>query len=48
LCRNWRVVLRHVGLLVQAGVLDLAAVDSCKPGVVLRGEEGGASDGGKT
>jgi hypothetical protein len=40
LCRNWRVVLRHVGLLVQAGVLDLAAVDSCKPGIVLWGEEG--------
>jgi hypothetical protein len=40
LCQNWRVVLKHVGLLVQAGVLDLAAVDSCKPGVVLWGEEG--------
>jgi hypothetical protein len=26
---------------VESGVLDLAAVDSCKPGIVLWGEEGG-------
>jgi hypothetical protein len=28
-------------LFVESKILDLAAVDSCKPGVVLRGEEGG-------
>ncbi len=39
LCPNWRIVLKHVGHLVHSGILDLAAVDSCKPGVVLWGEE---------
>ncbi len=37
LCQNWRIVLKHVGALVRAGSLDLAAVDSCKPGIVLWG-----------
>ncbi len=32
--------MRSVGHLVSAGLLDLAAVDSCKPGIVLWGEEG--------
>ncbi len=41
LCPNWRVVLKHVRPLVESGALDLAAVDSCKPGIVLWGEEGG-------
>jgi len=41
LCPNWRVVLKHIRPLVESGVLDLAAVDSCKPGIVLWGEEGG-------
>jgi hypothetical protein len=41
LCPNWRVVLKHVRPLVDSGILDLAAVDSCKPGIVLWGEEGG-------
>jgi len=40
LCPNWRIVLKHVGPLVESGALDLAAVDSCKPGIVLWGEEG--------
>jgi hypothetical protein len=40
LCPNWRVVLKHVRPLVESGALDLAAVDSCKPGIVLWGEEG--------
>ena len=39
LCQNWRVVLKHVGFLVESGALDLAAIDSCKPGIVLWGEE---------
>jgi hypothetical protein len=39
LCQNWRVVLKHVRLFVESKVLDLAAVDSCKPGIVLWGEE---------
>jgi hypothetical protein len=39
LCPNWRIVLKHVGILVRAGALDLAAIDSCKPGIVLWGEE---------
>ncbi len=41
MCPNWRVVLKHVRPLVESGALDLAAVDSCKPGIVLWGEEGG-------
>jgi hypothetical protein len=40
LCQNWRAVLRHVGGLARAGALDLASIDSCKPGIVLWGEEG--------
>ncbi len=39
LCPNWRTVLRNVGHLVLAGLLDIAAVDSCKPGLVLWGDE---------
>jgi hypothetical protein len=39
LCQNWRVVLKHVRFLVESRVLDLAAIDSCKPGIVLWGEE---------
>ncbi|MCC5990312.1 MAG: hypothetical protein LM558_02210 [Thermosphaera sp.] len=39
LCQNWRVVLKHVGFLVESGALDLAAIDSCKPGIVLWGGE---------
>ncbi len=39
LCPNWKVVLKHVGALVRAGILDLASIDSCKPGIVLWGEE---------
>jgi hypothetical protein len=39
LCQNWRVVLKHVRQFVESGTLDLAAVDSCKPGIVLWGEE---------
>jgi hypothetical protein len=39
LCPNWRIVLKHVGALARAGVIDLAAIDSCKPGIVLWGEE---------
>ncbi len=39
LCQNWRVVLRYVGDLVGSGLVQLAAVDSCKPGIVLWGEE---------
>jgi hypothetical protein len=40
LCPNWRVVLKHVRPMVESGALDLATVDSCKPGIVLWGEEG--------
>ncbi len=39
LCPNWRIVLKHIGALVRAGALDLAAIDSCKPGIVLWGWE---------
>jgi hypothetical protein len=39
LCPNWRVVLKHAWFLVESGALDLAAIDSCKPGIVLWGEE---------
>ncbi len=37
--QNWRIVMRVVGDLVDTGILDLAAVDSCKPGIVKQGEE---------
>ncbi|MCE4602498.1 MAG: hypothetical protein F7B18_04865 [Desulfurococcales archaeon] len=37
--QNWRVVLGVVDDLVGSGILDLAAIDSCKPGVVRWGEE---------
>ncbi|MCE4624624.1 MAG: hypothetical protein F7C35_01995 [Desulfurococcales archaeon] len=40
LCSNWRVVLSTVGDLVEAGAVDMAAIDSCKPGIVPWGEEG--------
>ncbi len=36
---NWRIVYRYLRDLVDSGVVALASVDSCKPGVVLRGEE---------
>ena len=39
LCPNWRIVLRSVGDLVDYGLIDLAAIDSCKPGIVPWGEE---------
>ncbi len=39
LCRNWRVILASLGDLVGAGLVDLAAIDSCKPGLVPWGEE---------
>ncbi len=39
LCRNWRLVWRVVWDLYLAGHLYLAAIDSCKPGIVLWGEE---------
>ncbi|MEM1927516.1 MAG: hypothetical protein QXS85_02090 [Acidilobaceae archaeon] len=39
LCDSWRRVLASVGDLVSAGLLELAAIDSCKPGVVVYGEE---------
>lgn len=39
LCDGWRRVKDHIGDLVSAGLVDLGAVDSCKPGVVLHGEE---------
>jgi hypothetical protein len=37
--RNWRLVYSAVGDLVDAGLLGLAAVDSCKPGLVAWGDE---------
>jgi hypothetical protein len=39
LCQNWRIVLRYIGDLVSSGHVTLATVDSCKPGIVLWGEE---------
>ncbi len=38
---NWRIVWRWIGDLVGSGIVDLASVDSCKPGIIYRGEEGG-------
>ena len=39
LCPSWRVVWATVWDLVQAGIVSLAAVDSCKPGIVPWGHE---------
>jgi hypothetical protein len=39
LCRNWRIVLRYVRPFIEAGTLYLAAVEGCKPGILLWGEE---------
>ncbi len=39
LCQNWRLILSTVGDLVDYGLVDLAAIDSCKPGIVPWGEE---------
>ncbi|MCE4628261.1 MAG: hypothetical protein F7C34_03830 [Desulfurococcales archaeon] len=41
LCPNWRIVLQSIGDLVGAGLVSLAAIDTCKPGIVLWGEEEG-------
>ncbi len=41
--RNWRLVYDYVWDLVEAGLLRLAAVDSCKPGLVYWGEESSLS-----
>ena len=38
---GWRLVYRWLRDYVDSGLVDLAAVDSCKPGLVYRGEEGG-------
>lgn len=43
LCSNWRIVWRSVWDLYLSGLVDLAAIDSCKPGIVLWGEEAGLS-----
>ena len=39
LCSNWRTVWRSIWDLHLSGLVDLAAIDSCKPGIVLWGEE---------
>ncbi len=39
LCPNWRIILSSIYNYVEYGLLDLAAIDSCKPGIVLWGEE---------
>ncbi len=36
---NWRLVYRILRDLVDSGIVTMASVDSCKPGIVLRGEE---------
>ncbi|MEB2837020.1 MAG: hypothetical protein GSR80_000318 [Desulfurococcales archaeon] len=43
LCDGWRRVWRYVWDLVLAGAVDLAAVDSCKPGLVYWGQEASLS-----
>ncbi|MCE4608999.1 MAG: hypothetical protein F7C36_01285 [Desulfurococcales archaeon] len=39
LCPNWRIILRDIWEYVDYGIIDLAAIDSCKPGIVPWGEE---------
>jgi len=39
LCSNWRIIWRDIWDLYLSGKLYLAAIDSCKPGIVLWGEE---------
>ncbi len=36
---NWRIVKRWIWDLTGSGIVDVAAVDSCKPGIVYEGEE---------
>jgi len=43
LCSGWGMVWRWVWDLVLSGLVGLAAVDSCKPGLVYWGEELGLS-----
>lgn len=40
-CQSWRVVWAGLWDLISAGLVSLAAVDSCKPGIVPWGEERG-------
>lgn len=40
LSRNWKLVYDYIWDLVDAGKVYLAAVDSCKPGIVYWGSEG--------
>lgn len=39
LSSSWRLILRDNWDLIGSGVVGVAAVDSCKPGLVLWGEE---------
>jgi hypothetical protein len=36
---NWRLVYSWLGDYIDSGIVQLAAVDSCKPGLVYSGEE---------
>ncbi|MEB3860352.1 MAG: hypothetical protein LRS43_03985 [Desulfurococcales archaeon] len=36
---NWRIVYSWLSDYIGSGLVELAAVDSCKPGLVYRGEE---------
>lgn len=38
-CSTWRRVIRSVGDLIAAGVVELAAMEICKPGILIHGEE---------
>ncbi|MEM0366807.1 MAG: hypothetical protein QXO93_02765 [Acidilobaceae archaeon] len=37
LCDNWRIVVEYIREYLS--IISLAAVDSCKPGIILHGEE---------
>ncbi|MEB3844155.1 MAG: hypothetical protein LRS48_00560 [Desulfurococcales archaeon] len=39
LCDNWRIIIGDLYWHVAGGLVDLAAVDSCKPGIVVWGGE---------
>ncbi len=39
MCDNWKIIFKDICFLIRSNIVSLAAIDSCKPGIVLFGEE---------
>jgi hypothetical protein len=39
LCENWKIIIKTLNDLIMSNILELAAIDSCKPGIVIHGLE---------